>query len=597
VGRSLLIYLAWMQVGLAAAAAQAQPIAGRVVGADGRPVGAAFVSVLDRDSSGKDQIFAAVQSGVDGSFSLNASGSHEEIVADVPGVGMTKPMALDAAVPLTLCATTELRLTFIRPDGKPAAADVVRPVLVRWVGGADSPFGPWIFLPAQVVARWEKQTDKDGTVGFAGFPSSSVVRFELDDDRFAQSMDNDVEITGDGGVSKLIHLSAAADVSGTVTYSDSGNAATGLRIYAQSVIPGPSGGGEAVTDAAGHYDIKRLAAAQYAVGLHPVDVLKDWCAAADVVDARPGAENQANLSLIHGGIVTGKVRDEVSGKGLAGLNVGLHGPAHPMIAAAIQMDTTDADGTFTLRVPPGAQFVYLAMAPPEGYLLPPPSPTSFQLVGGGHESGQLHADVDVKEGQTVTVNLDLPRDPSPLVKGRVVDSDGDPAAGAIVLFDVPPARGKPPTVVRGVPAGFKPSVQADSEGQFQLHAPVGTLLMARFKEMATETAVKTRAGGAYYTLSVAAGMTFDLLVRVIDENGAPIGGSSVIVRAQMNGGGPVESHPVPAGAVAEIDGLATDTPWRILALAPGYAGGDGHGARAAACCASTCGDDGHAEGG
>jgi len=523
--------------GLMAAAAMSQPLAGRIVGSNGRAADAAFVSVMVRQTFGGDHVVASTRSETDGNFSLNlpasTPGSQIELFADIPGVGMTRPLTLDSAAsaPLTLCPTTRLHLSFVGPDGSPAAGIAVRPTWVRWDADSVPTLGtlsPSSSLPTQIARRWEKRADKDGAINFIGFPANSAVGFEAEDDRFVVSSSDRVEITADQSVSKTIHLLAAAKISGAVTYSDSGKPAANLRVDVRPA--GALNVGEAVTDAAGHFEFNRLSPAPYFVALDSDNRLRDWIAAAALVTAKPAAENRANLSLVHGAIVTGKVRDNVTGKGFAGLNVEWYGPGYPGIASppSIQIDTTDADGTFTLRVPPGQSF-NLATDPPEGYLRPPAT------------------NVHLGEGETVTWNLDLPRDHSPLVEGRVIDSDGNPVAGATVI-----------TTGR--------TVQTDATGRFHLHAPSGTLLRARFKDMATKSAVKTGGAGSY-TLTVAANMTFDLHVTVVDANGSPVPDSTLLIGES---GIMMASRKVPADGVVKFDSLNSDTQWFIMAEAQGY---------------------------
>jgi protocatechuate 3,4-dioxygenase beta subunit len=567
--RIIFLALMFLLAALLSADAPEKALTGQVLTADGKPAGGAFVLVAGYDPAERESVVAQTTAGADGKFSLTAREfdpkTGDQLVAEIPNVGFAKPLHTsdNPAEPMRLSPMTPLHLTFLAPDGTPIAGMVVRPSMVRWVQGSSSLFGPFLHFPKAVAQRWEKRTGPDGSVDFTGFPSNSVVRFDADDDRFAQlSLQDDVQMTGDKIVNKTIQCVTAVEASGTLTYSDTGKPAAGMIIGAQGYDYGPMGGGESVTDAAGHFEIKRLTPGKYVVELDGRPEPKDWCAAAALVDLEQNSVNDIKLSLVHGGIVTGKVRDAVDGKGLPGQFVGLHGPAHPNVAAEIQSDTTDSNGTFKMRVPPGSQHVYISTQAPPGYMLPPPPPTSFHAIGGDFPT-QTHFDVDVKEGETVTVNFDLPRDTSPTIQGRVVDSDGNPVAGASVEYKEPPTTGK---AMRFSPFGL--SVQTDATGRFKVRAAAGTILRARFKEMATESPVKASDPAGFYTLKIEPHMSFTLLARAVDGNGAPVPNATFeLLSDAINLG---ETRNANSDGTVTIDSLAVDTTWRIIASAPGY---------------------------
>src|SRR5439155_20111457 len=103
-----------------------------------------------------------------------------------------------------------------------------------------------------------------------------------------------------------------------------------------------------------------------------------------------------------------------TGEGGADGWVGARTPAHPKSSASINGARTAKDGSYSLRVPPGNQYLYLAQMPPDGYL----EPTPWQG--------------EIKAGETRTIDIEIPRDPAPPVAGRVVDAQNQPVADAIV---------------------------------------------------------------------------------------------------------------------------------------------------------------------
>ena len=192
------------------------------------------------------------------------------------------------------------------------------------------PIGQSLNLPDEVAKRMAVRTDAQGICVFRGLPRASRVRFDDDDDRYALMDYNEVVPLERQGVIEAgpIHLMAAATITGSLIYSDTNKPAGGLGVYAQSIANTGSGTGR--SDAKGNFSINRLKPSRYVVAIQPDDDrLGDWTARAAEVDVAQGEHATANLVMVHGGMITGVVRDQETHKGLAGLDIGLHGPAHP----------------------------------------------------------------------------------------------------------------------------------------------------------------------------------------------------------------------------------------------------------------------------
>jgi hypothetical protein len=90
----------------------------------------------------------------------------------------------------------------------------------------------------------------------------------------------------------------------------------------------------------------------------------DWTAIAfaDLPMKQGAIKQDLKFKLIKGGLVVGRVTD-LDGKPIVGTNVGIYGPARPRSGAWVQHALTDADGRYRLRVPAGAQYIYLMGGP------------------------------------------------------------------------------------------------------------------------------------------------------------------------------------------------------------------------------------------
>ena len=505
---------------------------GIVTTASGIPVGDARVSLVV--PSGKlgdlEMATASVQSRADGSFRLQAPGpvnlrdANIQIMVEsrgcaidvarvLPQLGETRPGDIQVP-PIKLNPSAEVRVRFVGPDGNPVPALKVVPHTVFSRGDFVTP--SWLSIPPDARERMARRTDDNGECTLTGLPHQSSVQLHVEDDRFAQlTYQNRVPIGHEKTtVADPIALTPAASVTGRVVYGDTGKPVVGTSVFAQPV-DGSHGWGMAVTDDHGEYRIKQLQAGSYNLMMRlPPDLEKSWAAAAiERVTATAGHPSEGrDFRLTKGSLITGKVVLGDTGQGVPGIRVGLHGPARPRSSAAIQSTSTSPDGTFSFRTPPGAQYVYISDQSPDGYL----------------RKG-VQSEPNVADGQTVAVILELPRDPSPPVAGRVIGADGKPVAGTRVTA-VPP---------QGVGINTR-SVLTDKDGRFQFLAiPAGSRVHTQKDEMA---ATATTAGQEDdLTLRLAPVPRASLLVTVVDQAQQPVKGAWVRLGVQIGVGGTLSS--------------------------------------------------------
>jgi hypothetical protein len=254
-----------------------------------------------------------------------------------------------------------------------------------------------------------------------------------------------------------------------------------------------------------------------------------------------------DFQLIPGALITGKVLDANTQKPLAGLSIGVYGPAHPKSGAWVQTCRSGADGSYQLRVPPGDQYVYFQDLPPEGYL----------------EPKVKSQNVTVTVDQPTTVDFLLPPNPNPPIAGRVVDDQGKPVAGATVTLDAPIAE---------MAFGQGLTKTTDEQGHFRFAAatPESTL-RARKGKIGLLEPLKVNGGEQNITLVLKDGYVTSITGLVTDAQGQPIANASVVLitrRGDTGLGG--EPHRTDANGRYSFDDLTVDAQYSIDAVIKGY---------------------------
>jgi beta-lactamase regulating signal transducer with metallopeptidase domain len=532
-------------------------VSGRVVDSNGKPVAGASVLVTRTVEWPEAETLASTTSANDGAFSIRysrptpkAEWERVTLLAFAPNVGLSlqQPPEGGKKLELRLLPSAELHVPFVGSDGRPIIGMGVWPKVVG-VRRDPVPLPRFEALPIEVTRQMMQRTDANGVCVFRGLPRDSRVQFDVDDDRFAAMNAHDyVPLERDGVIqADPIQLKDAGSIAGSVVYSDSGRPAAGLHVFAGSLSMEQSGG-SGWTDASGHYQIRRLKPGRFIVILGDNDPAGEWVAKAVEVDVAADRQASADLAMIHGGILTGRVRDQETLKGFAGLHVALHGPAKPEKLGAVQAGVTDSQGVYRIRVAPGRQSVYLMDEPPDGYLRPEANPFHTQ-------------DIVVGDGRIVTLNIDLPRDKSPAVSGTVLGPDGKPVAGATVIY---------PRDERDM-GWFDRFVKSGPDGRFRARdVPPSAEFRARLNDLATLAPVKYRGDGHELMLRLSDRGTYKALVRVKDDLGNVVAGASVSLttwHGRMGEGS--QPHPTGADGTVRFDKLYSDTHYSVSSTTRG----------------------------
>jgi protocatechuate 3,4-dioxygenase beta subunit len=449
--------------------AQPTDVAGRVLAPDGSPITGADVLLVQRDVGGHGGDTVEAKTDAQGRFVFRRAWP-----AGVPypppniivhaagyGLGADSPRRRGEVLQMTMHRPTALQLTLLGSDRRPAEGVAVT------VAGL---FGPSarLTVPGAVKQEFLRRTDAEGAVAIPGLPQGAMARVEIEDERFAH-LESEGQI--DLAQSPLtsagpIVLLPAATISGRVTYHGTGRPAAGIAIGAQGIEQSEWGG--AVTDADGRYTIKQLRPAAYNVAVSlDGKAAEQWTAVAH--EAVPvtlgGRVTDVDFELIKGELITGKVIAGYTGEGIPGMWVGVYGPARPRSGAWVQSYLTRADGSYSLRVPPGPQYLYLQNEPPPG----------FRLKRNSY-------DIGVREGETTRIDFTLSGSPMAPIRGQVLDPDGKPAAGTEVIAVSP----------GDVPTGA--GITTNRQGRFEMD-PEDIVLFARRGRDATVKGYHVTRGG------------------------------------------------------------------------------------------------------
>jgi protocatechuate 3,4-dioxygenase beta subunit len=301
-------------------------------------------------------------------------------------------------------------------------------------------------------------TDDHGEVSFRGFSPSSWLRFAVTT-RDGHGMRVKAKSQAEGAIGKIMHqqgfvtaeaghvtrlvASPAARVQGRVITKLPGVSVAGLKVGYQASRPWQDQspyqsnfGGVTRTDAAGRFTFDGLCEGTINIYASENETDLPWTyRAAQDVELRPGWTKAAIIELIRGVEVEGRVLSAATEEPVKGAQLGVYGPFRPRSGAATLGATTDSQGRFRYRLPPGETYFYVMGHPP----------------GHADKTVVIPEGVDRFEIPPIVPGYML------VVGGRILDATGSPVAGATVS-----CIGEEGPIFDGVDA------VTDSKGAFQL---------------------------------------------------------------------------------------------------------------------------------
>ncbi len=433
------------------------------------------------------------------------------------GLGTGYYSDAQASVEVHLSRPVQMTVRLATPDGKPIGGLQLRVRMLVW---PEQP-GPLVELPELADNPLNGRTDADGRCVFRDLPVGAEVMLAQPDERYAQfgfgswvNLGERAEM--DAGT---LTLAAAATISGSVRYATAeARPAVNVMVHAQPRVNGGAGNADTFTDAQGHFTLRQMAAGAYDLHCYLRGQMhEDWASPPRDTLVAPGqTQVDQDLTLTRGALITGRITAADTGKGVAGIPVGTV-PRPETFPGGNVFGESKPDGTYSLRVVPGKQHVYIATDQPGDYKLP-----------------DKHAvDVEVKEGETFSLDFVLPlMEATDFLSGRVVDSGGKPVPGADLFVCLPGewlfvTREK--ADAKGLFRVHVPEIRG-WEGRAKLPAPVNVRLFSR-----TEAGLVTAQGVD------AKGGARDIVLKLVDHALAQVSG-----RATDAEGHPMENVPVRA---------------------------------------------------
>ena len=346
------------------------------------------------------------------------------------------------------------------------------------------------------------ETDEDGEFVFRNLPQSAVTMLYIRAPGYAKAERIGVPV---GAKGLEIQLKHEGRIKGRLTYADTGAPVTDATVTASAIdmIHG-HGRGDARADENGAFVVKNLPPGLYNLylGVGP----DGWTAVPKgrILVKEGQTVSNADLSLIRCGVISGRVTDTDTGEPIANHNVFCHDAAHPESLGKRHSAATDETGVYQIHAAPGQALVFAR------------APRNYE------DAGEVSRSVDVVEGETVTVDFQFAKGIELVI--RTLTKAGKPVAGARVTEE---------WTVR-MPEGGK----SNEQGEFTLRGhQAGQLLLLKAEH------VERQLHGAA-EVEVQPDKTVEIRMeryeqvevsgRVVDQNGEPIPGVSIVLSQRVN---------------------------------------------------------------
>jgi protocatechuate 3,4-dioxygenase beta subunit len=319
------------------------------------------------------------------------AGRHAHVLASAPGYGPTwvKLDGLTNELTLRLVKDAAVSGRIVDADGKPVAGARLRVDGVAPVSGAKregivyAATTPWGDYTGAIAKGWTGPlpghptvltTPADGRFRLTGVGPDRAVFLHLDGPGIATA---DLGVAADGFARYLAEPSRA--IRGVVRDHTTGKPVAGATLFVNFWINPryeESRWGKAVTDKDGRYELLGLAKkANYTLMVKPAPGQLYFQRHVDIHDP-PGLEPlTADIDMLQGLTVRGKVTDKATGKPVAGVMVDYHplyaNPNAQKLAGfwtPRSEATTETDGSYALTVLPGPGLIGVVAPNPDAYM-------------------------------------------------------------------------------------------------------------------------------------------------------------------------------------------------------------------------------------
>jgi RNA polymerase sigma factor (sigma-70 family) len=502
--------------------------AGRVVGADGKPLAGAEVAlvglrrVAPSPGARDPGVLAQGKTDADGKFRLEKEGAtadqffYLEVLAGAKGHGLAwlrlgGAAALELKLPAeqvirgrlfdlqgVAAGGVEGRVVYVsdREPRWPLGKDLARQQriemehmmaqlqLARAMGGTRVPFrkfGGVTFARAEApagLAFWPRAftADKEGRFELRGFGADQAIHLLFEDDRFAPEELLIETVAAKRPKEVNLSLAPAQRIEGRVLYEDSGKPAAGAQIRVTGYRPLAGPDASCTADAEGRFKLNPYSASYFRVQVSPpsgqpylyVETRVDW--------PQGAARRVVDFSLPRGVPITGKVVEAPAGAPVAKASVYFiprkdYNPKKPaeLIGRSARAFSA-ADGSYELVVPPHPGYL-LVDGHDRGLVSRTANPNEI-LIGRAFAPRRYHeaiVPVELKAGDGPReVRLEVRRGVT--IKGAIVGPDGKPVQRAVLFAGGEVLRPDGPGVGIRYPRGgsSEPGLVVQG-GKFELH--------------------------------------------------------------------------------------------------------------------------------
>lgn len=336
-------------------------VTGKVVGPDGKPVAGASVCLVVNTLDPRDLPDFQTRTQPNGAFAFRPLDDRQFpplVFAVKPGYGVAvlplETVVKRTGLVLRLRPGAPVEARVVNSTGEPVSGATVRLLQGGWSKGVSIAFFDCL----------KTKTDATGSVRIPWLGEQDTAAISIEHPLYGKHEEN--LVAGAGPLS--VRLAPAGRLTGRVVHAGTNAPEKFATVHCQPLREWEEGSdtGERSTfpDARGEYVIENLAPGDYVVWVRDIATSPTWVASRQRVSGlRDGAALRCpDLVLQEGALLTGKVEDEKTG-------VPIPSPQVSAVMAAVEpwnrkfTATSSGDGTFWLRVPPGAWAVELGAVP------------------------------------------------------------------------------------------------------------------------------------------------------------------------------------------------------------------------------------------
>ena len=344
------------------------------------------------------------------------------------------------------------------------------------------------------------ETDENGEFVFRNLPQSAMTMLYIQAPGYAKAERIGVPV---GAKGLEIQLKREGRIAGRLSYADTGAPVKNATVTA-SAIDMFDGRGDAHADENGVFVVKNLPPGLYNLYLGVVP--EGWTAVPKgrILVVEGQTVSNVDLNLIRCGVITGRVTDTGTGDPIANHNVFFHDAAHPESLGRRYSAATDETGVYQIHAAPGRALVSAS------------APRDYEDIG------EVSRSVDVVEGETVTIDFQFSKGIELVI--RTLTVAGEPVADVWITdqWGMDKLRG----------------VKSDEKGEYivyGLRAGQLLLLKAEHVERGLHGIVEVEVqSGKPVEIRMEAYEQVKVSGRVVDQNGEPIPGVSIVLSQRVN---------------------------------------------------------------